>query len=145
MDDESLRRIIAELDDCPDDTEPRSRIVAGKPDPFLFLAANKSGLISLSRTCLIAALSPQQSSQANVNVTRVPETHVQIWESRGDFLLGWIERSETIPIPKEVEAERRQMSWQKDRLTLLGCAIIGFIVLFLLISGVLFWGAVLTG
>ena len=43
---------------------------------------------------------------------------------------------------RPVDASRTQPAW-RDRLALFGCALVGFVLMFLMVSGVMFWARIL--
>lgn len=141
MDDDSLRRIIAEIDELPRDGEPRSHAWIEKPTNYVGLMANKAGLVSLARAFLLAAVSPD----AGPRLTSIDEPHLQVMKSKDDVAIGWIQQADVVPIPQEDIEARQREAWRNDRFFLLGCSLIGFVVLFLVISGLGLWIGIISG
>jgi len=144
MDDALLRRIIAEIDEFSRDGEARSHIWMGKPANLVFITANRDGLISLARALLMAALSPTSGVGGSRPVT-IEDTHLQILNSKEDVAIGYIENAEVVPIPEETVAERKRQARKNNRFALLGCALVGFILSSLIVSGLSLWIGIVTG
>ena len=145
MDQGALKKLLDDLDRLAVEGEPRSQITIGFPPSSLFVTANQSGLMSLARTFLLAALTRSSSSDRHSRLTQIPESHVQVVESDSDSAIVWIEHSERVPIPKEVIAPFRKEARANGRLLTLGCGIVAVVILTLIVSGMIFWFAIFTG
>lgn len=145
MDDETLKRIIAEIDVLASGQGARSHIVAGKPDGCLFVTANKKGLVSFARCFLQTALSLPVEENIDARPTVVSAAHVQILESKADFAIAGIGHSQAVPVSEAVMVQRKKLAWKYDGVYVIGCSIIGFISLLLMFSGIIFWIRIFTG
>lgn len=135
---EKIQRLIDEIDALPPSAEARAQITRIKPEGYLLVTANQSGLIQFARAFLKAALEPIQSGHLPFDAP----LEMQVLNSSNDCKIGLIEHAEIVPIPDAVIAQRRRSVWWKDGFWHLGCATMGFLILFILISGILFWIAV---
>lgn len=146
MNDQALQQLIDGIDALPVDEAPRAHTFGVKPDPrrYLYVTANQAGLIQLARTCLVAAISPIELENGARPIT-VDEPLDQALDGPDDAFIGWIHRTDVVPISDEIQARRRAKAWRSDRLALLGCGLVGSLLMFLLVSGVLLWGAIITG
>lgn len=151
MDEQALRQLIEDIDALSIEGEPRSHTFPmpnfGKPadpDRYMFVTANQAGLVQLARIFLVAADSPTDT-EAGARATTVDEPLIQVLDDPGDMAIGWVQRVEIVPVSDEVHARRRNEEWKRDRFALLGCAFVGLFLVFLMMSGVLLWGAIFTG
>jgi hypothetical protein len=147
MDDDKLRMILAELNDQLTGGEARSQITIAKPACYVCLTANKHGLVSFARTFLTAALLPESDydSASNLSTTQLDQSHVQIARSDEELALGWIEHAHEVPMSEENIAAVRRQAWRNDRFVLLGCGLIGFVMMFLMTTGIVTWIAIING
>jgi hypothetical protein len=147
MDDDKLRMILAELNDQLTGGEARSQITIAKPACYVCLTANKHGLVSFARTFLTAALLPESDhdSASNLSTTQLDQSHVQIARSDEELALGWIEHAHEVPMSEENIAAVRRQAWRNDRFFLLGCGLIGFVMMFLMTTGIATWIAIING
>lgn len=132
IDDDAIRRMLAELDSMLHEATPRSHTTLGPPDSAVYVRANKAGLVSLAQAFLQAALNPPSIGLQETMPTGVGERHHQMLEEKDDVSFGWIQHEQVLPIPEEVELLRQRRSKNSDQLALIGCGIVGFVLLFLL-------------
>jgi hypothetical protein len=144
MNDETLQKLIAEIDGAPRDAAPQSHISVGKPQGYIFVIANRAGLIQLARAFLTAALTPIDS-EVGARPTQIDESLSQVHTQPGDLVIGWIEHSESVPISEPVIANRKRQAWKNDGFMTIGCFAMGIAGLFLMISGLIFWIALVAG
>lgn len=143
MDEAQIQKLIDEIDQHHQVGEPRMQIFQGKPLGFIFLMANRDGLIRLARLFLVAAMSPIDPATGAWPV----EVDVEgvVVDEKSDLILGSIELTSTVPISDAVLAERRKEAWNEDGCFVIGLWTVGLGLLFLLVSGLVFWIGLLTG
>jgi len=132
MDDAELRIIADSLEaSVGDDAE--SQLTQGKP--FLWLTANRSGCIHFAISALRAATAPVPDGECRADPLLLE--HKQINDAKSDYILGGIQRINEFPENQEAIAERKRKACRNDRVALLGCGFVGFVILFLVMIGVL--------
>lgn len=142
---EVIARVLEELERLPIEEPPRSQIETGSPADYLFITANRSGLLSWSRAFLRAALQAPAEHKVDRSPERLDFDHDQVIADKRGFALGFIEHASVVPLSPEVLTRRRRAAWRNDRYLLVGCALIGFFVMFLIVSGVMLWFGLIFG
>lgn len=145
MSHEVIASVLEELESLPIEEPPRSQIVTGSPADHLFIAANRDGLLSWSRAFLRAALHEPVEHSVDRKPERLDFDHDQVMGDKRAFALGFIEHASVVPLSREFLQQRQRVAWRTDRFALLGCALIGFFVMFLIISGVMLWFGLIFG
>ncbi len=142
MDNAQIQKLLNELNAPPLEHTPRMQIQRGEPQNYIFITANRDGLISLARLFLVAAMS-RADGPTGTRPFEVPVESVVLNEET-DLILSSVEHTSTIPIAPEVIAERDDLARKEGRFFLVGCWAVGIGSLFFLISGLIFWIALLT-
>ncbi len=148
VDDETIQRFIDEIDRIPQEDEPRSRIVPGHPPGFVFVEANKGALIRLGRHFLAAAIAPEVTHANDVGgkpVNLMGDPLSQVLHPKNCVGIGWIRRVPSEKLTEEsIDRDGRRIA-RSGFLSNLGCGLVVFFFLFLLVSGMILWMVVLFG
>lgn len=144
MDAQHLQQALQLLESAGHPSEARTQFSRADKTPHVMLVANQAGLVSLAVTLLRAALSPA-SEGTESSLSPFDHELDQIQLSQHDLLLGWVEHSNLVPIPEEIFAQRRRQSLVRDRVALIGCSLVGFILMMLLITGLFTWIGMVLG
>jgi hypothetical protein len=136
MNDQRIQEIIKTIEEEEAEGEARSRFFRGSPPEGVFLTANRAALLKLASTFLRAAQEPIREDDCRSKPVELDSDLHQCRESKSDQWLGFVQRMETWPEPKEAIAERRRRAWRQDRVALLGCGIVAFVLLNILAVGV---------
>lgn len=134
VDDREIQKIIDVLDAEP--TFGTSRLISGKPDYYVFLTANRAGLLSLASMLLRAAVEPIDADGCRSKPVNAPGGLTQIHENDNDLALPFVQRMETWPEPETSIEERKHRAWKRDRLALLTCGSIACVVGLIFIAGI---------
>lgn len=141
MDDDELLDIASRLESATDNDAARSQLSAGKP--WLWLTGNRAALLRFAAAFVRAAAAPIPDDDCRAEPTILK--HRQINDAKTDYTLGAAQRIDEFPENPDVIADRKRSAWQNDRGALLGCGIVGFLLLSLLLSGIAFWWHLITG
>jgi hypothetical protein len=141
MDDDELLDIASKLESASDNDAAHSQLSTGKP--WLWLTGNRDALLRFAVAFIRAAAAPISDDDCRAEPTILE--HRQINDAKTDYILGAAQRIDEFPENPDVIANRKRSAWQNDRGALLGCGIVGFIVLSILLSGIAFWWHVITG
>lgn len=132
MTDDELAEIATRLEEATDSDVARSRM--GRTNPgFLLLQANRDACIQIAAALLHAASTPAETQHRGDRLL----DYCQIEEKKTDCALRIIQRVDFAPGSNLVQRDTRPGIG--DRVFLLGCAVVTFVLVFLLASGVLFW------
>ena len=71
--------------------------------------------------------------------------HRQINSTKTDYVFGAAQQIDEFPENPDIIADRKRRDWRNDRGALIGCGVVGFIILSLLLSGIAFWWHLFTG
>jgi hypothetical protein len=134
MDDQAIQKIIDLLEAEP--SFGTSRVISGKPDYYVFLTANRAGLLKLASVLLRASIEPILADDCRSKPLAPPGEFTQIYEDEKDLVLGFVQRMETWPEPAINVEERKFRNWKRDRLALLTCGIIASILGLIFIAGI---------
>jgi hypothetical protein len=140
MDDEEILDIASNLESASDAATAQSQLFAGKPG--LWLHGNRDALIRMAAAFLRAAASPIPDNECCGEPSILQ--HRQICNAKSDYGLTGVQRINEFPENPDVIAARRRRAWHNDRFFFLGCAVVGFAILFLLVSGIMFWWHLFT-
>lgn len=140
MDDDELLDIASKLSSASDASKAQSQLSPGKP--WLWLTGNRDALLQFAAAFVRAAAStiPKDGCRADPQII----DHRQISDGKTDYILGAAQRIDEFPESADIFADKKRREWHKDRLGLLGCALVGFVILFLLLSGIAFWWHIIT-
>lgn len=118
-----------------------------KPSVYFVVRANRAGCLELARMFLTAATKPIEHDDCRSKPVIISDPDIQVFsrESKKDLLLAGIQRTEQWPESDAVIDERNSKSRLRDRIALLGCAVVALGLFLLLIGGVGFWWMMLTG
>lgn len=141
---EEIRQIADQLAASHEDKPPRLQASEFNPPDLIGLSGNRSGLIALARALLLAAAGPVSASDHR-ELVQMEEEDVWVLDRPNDVAITYIEHRDVVPpSPEELERES-DAAWRNDRGWLLGCAVIGFMLLFLMVSGVILWVGIFLG
>lgn len=135
MDNKRIGEIIQELDDMLSGERPSSQITMEEPNYLLSLTATQSGLVSLAREFLTASISDPVSN----STFYLDGSHQQLSQSNEDLILGPIWCEKELPVSEYELANRSKKRGVRDFVALIGCGIFGFVFLFILFGGCIFW------
>jgi hypothetical protein len=141
MDDDELLDIASRLESASDDDAAHSQLSAGKP--WLWLTGNRDALLRFAAAFLRAAAAPIPDDECRAEPSILE--HRQITDAKTDYTLGAAQRIDDFPENPEVIAARKRRAWDNDGCALIGCGVVGFVILSLLLSGIAFWWHVYTG
>ena len=131
MNDDELGRIADSLERSIDG-EPQSRLSQGKPWPWLSL--NRDGCIAFAANLLRLAAKPPRDDGADVTQQLIGID--QINEGDDGLEIFLLRRTETVAREPIQDLESPRL---RDRVTLLGCGIVGFLLASIFLSGIYFW------
>ena len=131
MDDTEIQR-IAELLEAISDENAESQLTTGQP--FLWLTANRAGCIQVAVRALRAASTPIPTNDCRAEPVFLE--HNQISESKEDYVIGAIQRIDKFPENKDLIDLRKRKALRNDGVALVGCGLVGFVLLFLVIAGI---------
>jgi hypothetical protein len=135
MDDERLQQIIETLEESIGTAEGTSRL--SWPDDQAWLTANKVGLLRLACALLRAAKEPISPDDCRSKPVCVDANHNQVVDDdEYDIIVGPIQRMETWPEPAEAIKDRTKRVRRNDRVLLIGCGIVTFVLLTIFLAGV---------
>jgi hypothetical protein len=138
MDDEAIRDIISRLDDLRAD-DAKSNFRKGHPPHWLFAIGNKAGLLNLAKTFLRASIEPIVDGVSGSKSVKIDQQHVQFVQNKNDFQIGFVVRKEDWPSTGDVWTRQNRKARARDRVFMLGCGVIAFVFIFLLVGGVMYW------
>jgi len=141
MDDDELLDIASKLESVSDNDAAQSQLSTGKP--WLWLTGNRDALFRFAAAFVRAAAAPIPDDECRAEPTILE--HRQINNNKTDYTLGAAQRIDEFPENPDVIAERKRNAWRNDRGALLGCGVVGFILLSILISAIAYWWHVITG
>lgn len=129
---DDLHRIADSLDDMIDDS-PQTRLSQGVP--WLWFTLNREGCISLAARLLrrVAAPVPADGSNPSISLHDIE----QVQEHVSDLRIFRICRAESFDV--DAAGCEPTPTAMKDRLALLGCAVIAFVAVGIFASGVWYW------
>jgi hypothetical protein len=136
MDEDHIRQMIETLEASTESGSGKSRLTACGPRNEVFLTANRAGLLRLAYTLLRTALEPVLGDDCRSKPVDLSDNIEQTREDASDQLLAFVQRMEAWPEPAEVK-RRSRWNWQLDRVALLGCGLVAFILAFVFIAGVI--------
>ncbi len=141
MDDETIREILTRFDDSIADNA-KSNFRKEHPRNWVFAIGNKAGLLCLAKTFLRASIEPIREGVSESKPVVVDQPHLQVVQNKNDFQVGFVQRTEDWPATDDIWVRRKQNARAIDRVFLLGCGVIAFIFIFLLIGGVTYWWSI---
>ena len=141
---DEIRQIADQLAASHEDKPPRLQASELNPPDTIRLSGNRSGLIALARALLLAAASPASTFEER-EVVQVEEEDIWVLDRPNDVAIGYIEHRDVVPPSPEELKRARDAAWRNDRGCLLGCAAIGFVLLFLMVSGIILWVGIFLG
>ena len=130
MNDDKLKKTIKELDESvsKDDAVVQFDIYGGGADEG-FIQANQKGYLRLGIEFLKAAFAPKKSDKKTKNII---DSGIQsLTSDESPIRFDWLERKESISPPISSKP-----GGFKDAISLLGCGIVIFIVMFIFILGI---------
>lgn len=122
-----------------------SRLVSGKPDYYVFLTANRDGLLTLASTFLRAAMEPVAAADCRSKPISLPGGLKQVYENEKDLVLRVIQRMELWPGPETRIRERKRRAWVRDRVALLTCGTLACIIALIFVAGIVAISMLLIG
>ena len=141
MDDEQLKELASQLESCTNLDVAESKLSEGKP--CMWLTGNRDALLHIASQLIRAAAEPILDDECRAELVQLLQN--QITESATDHVLGMVQRIDTFPENPNVIAQRKRSALRNDRGCLIGCAVVGFIVLSVIGAGILYWWEILTG
>lgn len=144
IDTSELLEFADSLDKATDGCDTVSQLAFAEDGRHGFrLIANRSALLRLSALMLrLACKNPQEATQQSLVE---PVTHEQIMIGATDSMIADIRHTATFPDPIVVQHREERRWWMRDRLFLIGCGIVGFVLMGLLLSGLAFWSMIFSG
>lgn len=140
MDDELLD-IASKLESGFDSDAACSQLSGEKP--WLCLTGNRDALLKIATALLRAAAAPIPDDESRSKPTFIE--HRQINVTNTDYVLVVADRIDSFPENPAKIARRKHRAWANDRIGLIGCGLVGFVVLSLLLSGIVFWWFIFSG
>jgi hypothetical protein len=134
MDDNQLNEIATLLE--VDAADAKTHIIRCKPQHLVGLTANRAGFLRLAASCLRAAAAPLIEGDCRSRPVHILEPHEQVVDNDSDCIICFLQRMEVWPEPKEFIKARTKRTLRNDRWALLTCAVVGFIVLFVIVAGI---------
>lgn len=138
MDDKRLEEIVAELSESLEEEDPCCQISNWHPH-YLFITANRTGLLSLANSFLSAALRPPSKGAFRTPGHLIEHPLRQIREDEHDFKIASIQHESVFPVPEEVNRDRNQAGSKSNLLELIVWAAIAIIFVGLIITGLITW------
>ena len=134
---EELANIVIQLESLAAGLPGYARLTHGEAGPGPTLLADRSALVRIAAAC--TALAASDPSEPN-STTSIDELSVhQLVLGPLDSKMTAIKHVIDFPSPFDVSlAQKRKMTF-RDRLGLIGCAIISCIALFMVFTGAAFW------
>ena len=127
MDDSELNRLADAFEACAKVADAKSGLHHDKSP--LWVIANRTACIRFAAAFLRAATTPIIDDDCRGKPIPVDvKTFSCI-----------IQRMETWPEPEQCREDRKRKAWRNDRIALIGCGLVTFILLFLIGPGVWFW------
>lgn len=142
IDPAELARFAASLDERSEGFEPYFQLTLGEKGAFVW-TANRAALLRYAASFLrLAGRDPESDSLSDLSERPAVE-HFIIEQDKNAIVE--IRHTLAIPEPQTVEITHRRRLWLKDRIGLVGCAIVGFFLISLVLSGCAFWYMIMTG
>ena len=141
MDDDELLELASKLEASADIDAAQSHLTVGKP--WLWLTGNRDSLLRFAAAFLRAAAAPIPDDECRAEPTMLE--HRQINDAKIDYTLGAVQRIDAFPENPDAIANRKRSAWRNDGVVVIGCALVGFVILSLLLSGLAFWWQIFTG
>ena len=142
IDPTEFMQLAASLDEQADGVDAYSQLTMVDVHKRVWIA-NRAALLRYAASCIrLASRDPNRDSAANL-YERPPVEHFVVGQDAPTIVE--IRHALAVPEPHAVKLARRRTLRLKDRLGLLGCAIIGFFLIGLVLSGCAFWFMVLSG
>ena len=134
MDDNQLIEIAASLED--ETADAKTHIKRCKPQHLVGLTANRDGFLRLAASCLRAAAAPIVEDDCRSKPVAISEPHEQVVDDDSDCIICFLQRMETWPEPDECIETRKKRARKNDRVALLTCGVVGFVLLFVIVAGI---------
>ena len=141
MDDAELRQIADALDVAADEPAPKPQI--SQTNSLLWVTVNRTACLRFGAAFIRAATEP--IIEGDCRAKPISIDHEQVCESETDSTIGAIQRIDKLPDSPDSRAWQKPGARRNDRVALLGCAVVGFVVMFLTVSGIAMWWGIFTG
>ena len=144
VDSAQLVEMAAALDTWAGDCPPAGQLTQfDQHSGALIWIANRAALLRLAAALLrLASKDPERDAPATLRET---PPLLQMVTDSNDRTVTEIRHAIEVPEPLRARHARTTKRWLWDRVGLVGCAIVGFIVLGLILSGCAFWFGIVTG
>ncbi len=141
MNDEELNS-VAEALERSSAGEPQSLLSQGIPDFLLSLTLNREGCLAFAANLLRLAALPPESNGAEL--ARQLTGIEQLDDEERSLRILVVKRSENLQ-QSEIADESLKSTSFRDRLMLIGCALICFLFAMTFVGGIFFWGRLFFG
>lgn len=135
MNDDRLIEIATSLE--ADAVDSKTQIKRCKPQHLVGLTANRAGFLRLAAACLRSAAEPIRHDDCRSKPVEISRPHDHIVDDDTDSVICFLQRMETWPEPNEHIEARKRRAHKNDGWALLTCGIIGFVLLFFIVAGVM--------
>lgn len=134
MSDAKIQQLIELLKAIEQPEQCRSHTVVCKPGNMVFVTASRAGFIRIARACLEAAVQPIEENDCRSKSVEFMTGEEQVLQEPHDYTIGFFQRMETWPEPKEFIEERVRRGRKADRMVLFGCGLAIFLFCLLLVG-----------
>ena len=142
---EQIQSVIARLEEIPRLTRPCVQASADNVQKLLRVTGNREGLIDVALATLKAAVAPMVEKDGRSRPMAVSLSAGHAIDNPVDFTLCLVERIDDWPEPPEKTAERKKQVLQRDRIALLGCAVISILLFLIVYGAIAYWWSTLAG